>query len=135
VGIEIVFFSPPPPALFPSVLSRSPALLIRMSWSRLRDTQGFGLQCAAYIHHWIASHPGIMLHSTSLFPDNHLLARGHCPQSLGLCVSCPSALKYVEVPFVFTPTKIKRQKLDELTTYCHFKQGPILRPQFTTPAQ
>jgi hypothetical protein len=30
-------------------------LLTGMSWSRLRDTQGFGMQCAAYICSWIAS--------------------------------------------------------------------------------
>jgi hypothetical protein len=44
------------------------ALLIGMSWSHLRDTQGFGMQCAAYIHRWIAFHPGIKMRSTGFSP-------------------------------------------------------------------
>jgi hypothetical protein len=36
------------------------ALLIRMSWSCLRDTQGFGKQCAYLILQKVPSYPGIM---------------------------------------------------------------------------
>jgi hypothetical protein len=36
-------------------------LLNKMSWSYLRDTQGFGMQCASFIHHKVASHLGIMV--------------------------------------------------------------------------
>jgi hypothetical protein len=66
-------------------------LLTRKSWSHLRDTQGFGMQCVAYINQYIDSfssrHNGA-LHRllTSLFPDCHLLAWGYCPLGLGFCL-------------------------------------------------
>jgi hypothetical protein len=64
-------------------------LLTGMSWSRLRDTQGFGMQCASNTHRKVASHPGIMARSQASwqpFSDYHLLARGYCPLSLSFCL-------------------------------------------------
>jgi hypothetical protein len=46
----IVIFPLPPPALFQNSSFSFTALLTRMSWSCQRDTQVFGVQCAAYIH-------------------------------------------------------------------------------------
>jgi hypothetical protein len=75
------FFSLSP---FPNCSFSFTALLTRMSCSRLRDTQGFGVQCASYIHckvaliHVLWCNP--RLHA-SPFPVKHLLARGYFPLS------------------------------------------------------
>jgi hypothetical protein len=62
------------------------AWLTGMSWSRLKDTQGFGMQCEAYIHSldsFLSRYYGA-LHRliTCPFP----LARGNCPLSLDFCL-------------------------------------------------
>jgi hypothetical protein len=64
-------------------------LLTGMSWSCLRDTQEFGMQCVIYIHHWIALRPGIMVASHQPFSQLPSSCRGLLPFKSRL-LSCPS---------------------------------------------
>jgi hypothetical protein len=84
------------------VLSCSlPCLRTGMSWSHLRDNQGFGMAvCGLHslldslLSRYYGALHGLL---TSLFPNYHLLARGYCPLSLGFCTYCPAI---VWVPFL-----------------------------------
>jgi hypothetical protein len=61
--IGLIFFFSSYSIPFSNGLFSFTAMLTGMSWSLLRNTQGFGMQCACYIRCKLAPHPGIMARS------------------------------------------------------------------------
>jgi hypothetical protein len=61
--IQVLFFSSSSSSPFSNCSFLFTALLTRMGWSHLRDTQGFGMQCVSYIRHIVASRQGIVARS------------------------------------------------------------------------
>jgi hypothetical protein len=100
------FSPPPPPTLVPMTLSSRPPCWPRWADYVLRDTQGFGMQCASYICHETASHPGIMARTLAfcqpLFLNYRLLEQGYCHLSRGLHTSCPSYGSFTKTKTVYT---------------------------------